>query len=302
MRILSVMFVSYLCLNSDQENRTDSIEGKDFNQSNTEISNDPEHYKSTSNNNKSNIFLKGNHRFSVTCGGMNIGSIAYTVGEIGNFVDKKKGWIGFLYFLRTNFCYEYHRRDSSLGLIARCTIFGDMYMGLLESDCGYYFTSILKIGIGMTWKYDKIINIKNKKFSGDILFNILLGGLVNTGLHDKERIRIRRRIRRERKKKEKDFNKEERLYFIDESSNLGFNITITPLKIIYPNDLTLGFHIGVIDIVNILNNLSDLKTNLRKTMLLSICNFEFFIGKTWFLNDNVSPIETIANDLSDSEN
>lgn len=286
MRILSVMFVSYLCLNSDQENRTDSIEGKDFNQSNTEISNDPEHYKSTSNNNKSNIFLKGKHRFSVTCGGMNIGSIAYTVGKIGNFVDKKKGWIGFLYFLRTNFCYEYYRRDSSLGLIARCTIFGDMYTGLLENDCGY-FTSILEIGIGMTWKYNEIINIENKKFSGDILFNILLGGLVNTGLqHDKEIVRIIG----------------EGIYFIDESSNFGFNITITPLKIIYPNDLTLGFRIWVIDIVRILDNLSNLKTNLKRTMLLSICNFEFFIGKTWFLNDNVSPIETIANDLNDSEN
>ncbi len=290
MRILSVMFVSYLCLNSDQENRTDSIEGKDFNQSNTEISNDPEHYKSTSNNNKSNIFLKGNHRFSVTCGGMNIGSIAYTVGEIWNFINQKKGWIGFLYFLRTNFCYEYYRRDSSLGLIARCTIFGDMYAGLLEDDCGY-FTSILEIGIGMTWEYNEIINIENKKFSGDILFNILLGGLVNTG-------RVRDGYQEEMKKTIEGG----RPYFSDESSNLGFNITITPLKIIYPNDLTLGFHIGVIDIVNILNNLSDLKTNLGKTMLLSICNFEFFIGKTWFLNDNVSPIETIANDLNDSEN
>ena len=141
----------------------------------------------------------------------------------------------------------------------------------------------------MTWKYNEIINIKNKKFSGDILFNILLGGLVNTG---------RQRDGKEIMKK----TIEEGLYLIDESSNFGFNITITPLKIIYPNDLTLGFRIGGIDIVCILDNLPNLKTDLKRTMLLSICNFEFFIGKTWFLNDNVSPIETIANDLNDSEN
>ena len=77
--------------------------------------------KSFPDNNGDNIVFRGNHHLSVTCGGLNIGSIAYALNKFVDF-RKTEGWFGLFYLLRTNLCYEYYPFNWKIGLIAKCGV------------------------------------------------------------------------------------------------------------------------------------------------------------------------------------
>ena len=115
--------------------------------------------------------------------------------------------------------------------------------------------SVLSVGVGMVWRYNRS---SKKQFGGDILFiNVPFGSLVSVfaesgGCKDKFSL-----------------------------IKFGLNSSVTPLKVVYSNGFTLGFRFVIVDFI--MFNKNKLLSYLKKQLLSSFYNFEFFIGKTWML-------------------
>ncbi len=240
--------ITIVCLNSDTFGDTPG-EGSVTSQEDSVIE-----FKDEDGSNEDNIVSRSNHHLSVTCGGLNVGSIAYASNVIFRFEEDFKGWFGLLYFLRTNLCYEYYPSNWKIGFIARCTVLGNLYDEKNTFLGSKYCLPILQIGGGMTWKYNKS---EEKRFGGDISFDVLLGSLVSVfarGSGCKDEFSL---------------------------IKFGLNSSVTPLKVVYSNGFTLGFRFVIVDLIMFDKN--KLLSYLKKQVLLSFCNFEFFIGKTWML-------------------